>query len=179
MFMPMSATAKPFDTDAPEGALRPIIRYNPDNAQETEMVEATWGTNPRFNGGLSYRFVRAEGNSFPNRRCLMPASEFQLKVGDRRYRVKRDDGNFFYLAGIWEDAIAEWPLAFRIITVAANPEVAPFQDRHGAMIERRQVRAWLDATIPEADLLVTPPVYSFCVEEIGARRKPSQVEMRL
>ena len=163
----MSTTAKPFDSDAPEGALRPIIRYNPENAREKEMVEATWGTDPRFSDGVSYRFVQAEGKAFPTRRCLIPASEFLMKVGDKRYRVTREDGNFFYLAGLWEPAMGEWPLAFRIITVPANPEVARYQQRHGAIIERRQVIDWLDMGVCETELLVTPPANIFLVEEIG------------
>ena len=174
MFTRMSASAKPFDSDAPKGALRPIIRYNPDNAREKEMIEAAWGTDPRFSDGISYRFVQAEGKSFPSRRCLILASEFQMKVGDKRYRVNREDGNFFYLAGIWEPAIGGWPLAFRIITVPANSEVARYQQRQGAIIQRRQVMDWLDATVPEADLLITPPAHSFIVEGIGLARKGLQ-----
>jgi putative SOS response-associated peptidase YedK len=54
--------------------------------------------------------------------------------------------------------------------VAANPKVARYQDRHGAMIARAQVMAWLGATVAEADLLVTPPARSFIVEEIEAPR---------
>ena len=84
--------------------------------------------------------------------------------------VTLDGGNFFYLAGIWEPAMGGWPLCYRIITVAANPEVARYQDRHGAIIQRREVMQWLDATVPEIDLLVTPPARTFVVEEIGARR---------
>lgn len=174
MFMAMSTTAKPFNPDAPEGALRPIIRYNPENAREKEMIEAAWGTDPRFSDGISYRFVQAEGKAFPTRRCLIPASEFQMKVGDKRYRVTREDGNFFYLAGTWEPAVGEWPIAFRIITVAANPEVARYQQRHGAVIQRRQVLDWLDMTVPETDLLVTPPAHSFLVEEIGSGRRATK-----
>ena len=54
----------------------------------------------------------------------------------------------------------------KIITVPANPEVSLYQERHGAIIQRRQVKHWLDATVPEADLLVTPPARLFRVEEI-------------
>ncbi|MFX4925838.1 hypothetical protein ABTC31_19830, partial [Acinetobacter baumannii] len=68
--------------------------------QEVEMVEARWGSNPRFSDGTSYRFVRSEGKTFPNHRCLVPASEFHMTVGDKQYRVKLDDGNFFYLAAV-------------------------------------------------------------------------------
>jgi putative SOS response-associated peptidase YedK len=166
MFYAMSATATPFDTDSPDGSVRPIIRYKPDEPGKKEIVNARWGSNPRFSAGVEYRFVRSEGKTFPAYRCLMPASEFHMTVGKRRYRVTLEDGNFFYLAGIWEPAMAGWPLAFRIITVAANPEVAQYQDRHGAIILRRQVMNWLDATVPETDLLVTPPAHLFLVEEI-------------
>ena len=91
-----------------------------------------------------------------------------MRAGERRFRVRLDDGNFFYLAGVWEPPLGDWPLSFRIITVAANPEVSRYQDRHGAIILRRQVMNWLDATVPEETLLVTPAARTFVVEEIGA-----------
>jgi len=165
----MDSRPTPFDSDAPFGSRRAIVRKNPDNAQEIEMVEATWGTDPRFNAGTSFRFVRAEGQAFPGHRCLIPASEFRMTRGDKQYRVTLDGGNFFYLAGIWEPEMAEWPLCYRIITVAANPEVAHYQDWHGAIIYRRHVMAWLDGTVPNEDLLVTPPARTFIVEEIGTK----------
>jgi len=163
----------PFDSDAPLGSQRAIIRRNPDDMQEIEMVEARWGSNPRFADGESYRFVRSEGKTFPSHRCLVPASEFHMTVGDRRYRVTLDGGNFFYLAAVWEPAMGDWPLSYRVITVAANPEVSRYQDRHGAIIQRRERMQWLDRTVPEIDLLETPPARTFIVEEItaGPRQK--------
>jgi len=158
----------PFDSDAPLGSRRAIIRRNPDDASEIEMVEATWGSNPRFSDGVAYRFVRSEGQTFPSHRCLIPASEFHMTVGDKRYRVTLDGGNHFYLAGVWEPAMGEWPLCYRVVTVAANSEVARYQDRHGEIIHRRQVMQWLDRTVPEIDLLETPPARTFIVEEIAA-----------
>lgn len=65
--------------------------------------------------------------------------------------------------------MADWPLCYRVVTVAANPEVAIHQARHGAIIHRRQVMQWLDSRVPEDALLVTPPARTFLVEEIGAR----------
>lgn len=170
MFCAMNATATPFDSEAPEGSLRPIIRYKPDELGKKEIVNARWGCNPRFSDGIEYRFVRSEGKTFPSHRCLIPASEFQMKVGNKRYRVTREDSNFFYLAGIWEPPMSGWPLAFRIITVAANAEVEQYQERHGAIIARSQVMKWLDRTVPEIDLLVTPLARTFIVEEIGGKR---------
>jgi len=162
------STATPFDSDAPQGSLRPIIRYKPDGSGKKEVVNARWGSNPRFSDGVQFRFVRSEGQTFPAQRCLIPASEFQMKVGSKQYRATLDDGNFFYLAGIWEPAMSDWPLAFRIITIDANAEVSRYQDRHGAIILRRQVMDWLDAAVPEDELLVTPPAHMFRIEEIAS-----------
>lgn len=170
MFHNMEAAATPFEADIPEDNLRPIVRYKPDEPGRPQLIKARWGSNPRFSDGVEFRFVRSEGKTFPSHRCLVPASEFQMKVGDKRYRVKLDDGNFFYLAGIWEPAIGDWPLSFRIITVDANAEVSRYQERHGAIILRRQVKDWLDRTVPESDLLVTPPARMFQIEEVGAQK---------
>lgn len=178
MFHNMTVSATPFDFDASGDGLRPIIRYKSDEPGKPEMINARWGSNPRFTDGVEFRFVRSEGKTFPSHRCLIPASEFQLRAGDKRYRVTLDDGNFFYLAGVWEPALGDWPLSFRIITVAANPEVSFHQERHGALILRRQVKDWLDAKIPESDLLVTPPARTFSIEEIGGTR-PLQTALAL
>lgn len=168
MFTFMRSTPIPFDSDAPLGTHRAIIRRNPDDLQETEMVEAVWGSNPRFSDGASLRFVRSEGRTFGSHRCLIAASEFQMTVGNKRYRVSLDSGNFFYLAGIWEPAMGEWPLCYRIVTVAANPDVAFYQERHGAIIQRAQVMQWLDFEATEGHLLRAPPARTFRVEAIGA-----------
>lgn len=164
----MDSKPTAFNADAPLGDRRAIIRRNPDDVQEIEMVEAVWGSNPRFSDGDSYRFVRSEGQTFPSQRCLIAASEFHMSAGNKRHRVTLDEGNFFYLAAIWEPPMADWPLCYRVLTVVANPDVAPYQQRHGAIIPRRQSMQWLDRTVPEVDLLVTPPARLFRVEEIGA-----------
>ena len=78
--------------------------------------------------------------------------------------------------------MAEWPLAFRIITVAANAEVARYQDRDGAIFERQQALGWLTGTVPEDELLFTPYAHMFTVEEIGngsRRRRPRQAQLGL
>ncbi|WP_461159932.1 SOS response-associated peptidase family protein [Sphingobium sp. TomMM35A] len=139
------------------------------------MIEAVWGSNPRFCDGVRYEFIRCEGRTFPTNRCLVPASEFHIRNGDKKFRVHLEDGNFFYLAAIWGTAVGEWPVSYRIITVDANPEVMRYQERHGAIIQRRQVMQWLDPKVPEADLLVTPPAHLFSVEEIST--KPLQTSL--
>ena len=73
MFQTMDSKATPFDSEA-LGSRRAIIRRNPDDCQEIEMIEAAWGSNPRFNDGVRYEFIRSEGRDFPHNRCLVPAS---------------------------------------------------------------------------------------------------------
>ncbi|MEC3950161.1 SOS response-associated peptidase family protein [Sphingobium sp. HWE2-09] len=161
----MDSKAIPFDMDA-VASRRAIIRRNPDDPQEIEMIEAAWGSNPHFSDGVSYEFIRAEGKRFPTNRCLVAASEFHIRNGDKKFRAFREDGNFFYLAAIWEPAMGDWPVSYRIITVDANPEIIRYQARHGAVIERRDVQKWLSHAVPEDELIVTPPFGTFLVEEI-------------
>ena len=125
----------------------------------------------------SYQFVRSDGKSFPSHRCLVPASEFHIRNAEGKFRVTMDGGNFFYLAAIWEPAMGEWPICYRIITVDANQDLMRYQERHGAILQRRQVMQWLDSTAAEAELLVTPPANIFCIKEILA--KPVQTSLAL
>lgn len=68
-----------------------------------------------------------------------------------------------------------WPVSYRIITVDANPEVMRYQERHGAIIQRRQVMQWLDHRVPEAELLATPTAHLFSIEEMLT--KPVQTSL--
>lgn len=159
----------PFESEAPLGSRRPIIRRNPANVQEVEMVEAGWGLQPFDGPGKPFRFIRSEGKTFPTHRCLVPASEFEIKNGDRRFRVSLEDGNFFYLAGVWRPANPDWPLSFAVVTIEANPDVFFYQERQGAVLLRRQNMAWLDLTVPQEELLQALPARSFAIQEIAPR----------
>jgi putative SOS response-associated peptidase YedK len=158
----------PFDPESAEGR-RALIRRNPEDESEIEMVDAVWGSDPRFADGVGYRFVRSEGRAFPTRRCLIPASEFRMGTGDHRYRVTLDSGNFFYLAATWDPPLAAWPLSYRILTIPAGADVVPYQSRHGVIVQRRDVMGWLDASIPNEILFKEPPRHSFFVEPLGAQ----------
>lgn len=161
----------PFESDATIGSLRPIIRRNPFDSQEIEMVEAAWGLRALDPGGKPFKFIRAEGRTFPANRCLVPASEFHVNNNGKRFRVSLDDGNFFYLAGIWEAPRGDWPLAHAVITIPANPDVLIYQERQGAVLLRRQNMAWLDLTESEEDLLQPLPARSFIVEPLSRDRR--------
>jgi putative SOS response-associated peptidase YedK len=161
--------ASPFESEAPLGSRRAIIRRNPENAQEIEMVEAAWGLPPWDGRGKPFKFIRSEERRFEAMRCLIPASEFHIKNGDRRFRVTLEDGNFFYLAGVWRPAEMDLPLSYAVVTIEANPDVFFYQERQGAVLLRRQNMAWLDLTVPPDELLRALPARSFTVEEIAPR----------
>ncbi|MDB5576644.1 MAG: hypothetical protein JWR80_1820 [Bradyrhizobium sp.] len=171
--------ASPFESEAALGSPRPIIRRNPDNAQEVEMIGAGWGLQPWDGQGTApFKFMRSEGKTFPTHRCLVPASEFQIKNGDRRFRVTLEDGNFFYLAGVWRPASRDWPLSFAVVTIEANPDVFFYQERQGAVLLRRQNMDWLDAKVSDAELLRALPPRSFLIDEIAPREaQPRQTEL--
>lgn len=170
--------ASPFESEAPLGSRRAIIRRNPANVQEVEMIEAAWGMQLGEDGSKPFKFLRSEGKTFPTHRCLIPASEFQIRNGDRKFRVTLEDGNFFYLAGIWQPPIGPRPVSFSVITIEANPEVFFYQERQGAVLLRRQNMAWLDLTVPQEEILKALPARSFAIEEIAPRTPvPVQAEM--
>ena len=87
--------ASPFESDAPLGSRRAIIRRNPENVQEAEMVEAAWGLQPWDGQGKPFKFIRSEERRFEAMRCLIPSSKFHIKNGDRRVRVPLEDGKYF------------------------------------------------------------------------------------
>ncbi len=165
----MTIAPTPFDPDAPGGGVTALVRRDPDNMGEVEMVKAAWGSDPRFSDGINFRFVRSEGRAFPKRRCLIPASEFRMGTGDHRYRVTLDSGNFFYLAAVWDPPLADWPLSYRILTIPAGADVIPYQSRHGVIVERRNVMHWLDGTLPNEVLFEEPPRHTLFVEPLRAQ----------
>jgi putative SOS response-associated peptidase YedK len=168
----------PFESEAPLGSLRPIIRYKPDDTGKVEMISAAWGMQLGEDGSKPFRFLRAEGKQFRTHRCLVPASEFHVKNGDRRFRVTLEDGNFFYLAGVWQPPVGEGRTSFAIITIEANPDIFFYQERQGAVLLRRQNMAWLDLSEPQEAFLQPLPPRSFAIEEIAPRRSlPHQAEL--
>jgi putative SOS response-associated peptidase YedK len=54
-----------------------------------------------------------------------------------------------------------------------------YQERHGAIIQRRDVMRWLDGTLSESDLLVTPPPRIFDVREVGTNGAVKAVQNAL
>jgi putative SOS response-associated peptidase YedK len=133
------------------------------------MVEAAWGLGPGPTAERPFTLVRAEGRTFPSHRCLIPASEFRLRSHGRAYSFSLADGDWFYFAGIWRPAKPDWPEAYAVLTVDANPDVAPYHDRQMAVLRREQRLDWLDSLVAEDALLRPLPRGSFRVRELKLR----------
>jgi putative SOS response-associated peptidase YedK len=135
-----------------------------------EMVNLIWGLAPGEAGGRPFTTLRAEGRRFGSRRCLIPASEFFVGKGRgeerRRWRFSLVSGDFFYFAGIWRPAEHGRAPSYAILTIAANPDVAPFHDRQMAAIRRPDRIAWLDHEMAERSLLAPLPAGTFHVEQV-------------
>ena len=139
-----------FDPDTSVGQRRVVIRRNNG---DIEMVELPWGLEPKATGGRAFTVIRSEGRSFPSHRCLVPASEFRHRSRGSQYKFSLVDGDWFYFAGIWRPATRQWPEAYAILTIAANADVEPFQDRQRVVLRREQRMAWLDGSCAEGSLL--------------------------
>lgn len=146
-----------------------VIRYGHDG--EIEMVNLVWGFAPPEPRARPFTYVRSEGRSFGGCRCLIPASEFSVSNGQgkqrRKWRVSLAvTEGLFYLAGIWRPAEGDWPPSYALITIAAGPDIAPYQDRQVAAIRREDRMNWLDHMEPEAKLLAPLPKGSFWLEQV-------------
>ena len=164
--------ARASHSDVSRGQRRVVVRRDGGGI---EMVELPWGLHPREAGGRPFTLVRAEGRSFPSHRCLVPASEVHHKGRGGPYAYALADGDWFYLAGIWQPAAKGWPEAFAILTIEANADLAPFHDRQMFVVRRDQRMAWLDLTCTEAELLRPIPAGSFRVSP--ASGAPMQAEL--
>ncbi|TCR96323.1 putative SOS response-associated peptidase YedK [Rhizobium sp. BK418] len=156
MFLDMNATV--FQSDAPLDKRRIVVRRN---GSDVEMVELPWGLRARDGRARAVSVVRSEGRRFPTHRCLVPASEFRHK----NFSFSLADGDWFYFAGIWRPAAEDWPEGFAILTIEANPDLAPYQDRQMAVLRRDQRMAWLDGRVPEDEILRPLPEGTFRVKD--------------
>jgi len=138
---------------------------------QPEQVELRWGLRPVAPGGRPVSLLRAEGRE-ERKRCLIIANEFYLRPGtapgNKRRRVELiTKAPFFCFAGVWRSELPDWPAAFAGLTVEAYPDIAPFQDRHMAVVHEDDWADWLQGTRAVASILRPFPKGSFKVSRSG------------
>ncbi|MEF8830853.1 MAG: SOS response-associated peptidase [Halobacteriales archaeon] len=181
LFAPPGRLEERFDAESPSG-LQP--RYNIAPREDLAVIRNEdpgrirldeWGLVPRWaDDPDATRFINARAESIEDkpsfagpaekRRCLVLADGFyeweDRRMDTRPYRVEREDGGPFAMAGLWErrtDDDGE-RITVTIITTEPNEVVASLHDRMAAVLGPDEEQDWLDADDPDrrARLLSTP-----------------------
>lgn len=155
-------------TDGPGKTARVMIWED----GQAEQVELRWGLRPFTSDGRSFTLLRAEDRKVVNR-CLIIANDFFLRPGsapgNKRRRVELiTKAPFFCFAGTWLAAQNDWPAAFAVLTVEAYPDIAPFQDRHMAIVPEDDWMDWLQGERSAESILRPFPIGSFRVSGSAA-----------
>ena len=159
--------------DGPGKTARVMIWEN----GQPQQVEMRWGLRPIEPGGRPISLLRAEGRIITNR-CLIVANEFYLRPGsapsNKRRRVELiTQTPFFCLAGTWRPETSDWPAAFAGITIEAYPDIAPFQDRHMAVVREDDWMDWLQGSRAAESILRRFPIGSFRISGPPIRTAPT------
>lgn len=149
-------------------------RYNIAPGQDTLVVARDrrgrrmgllrWGFPSRTGRpGSGFVNARAEGvgtrpsfrQAFVHRRCLVPADGFyewrKGASGNEPFLFRATAGGVMGLAGIWERREIQGSapdVGFAILTVPANPDVAPVHARMPVVVRADDFSTWLDAEAP-------------------------------
>lgn len=143
----------------------PVVR---ETAQGRALAFLRWGLIPSWakeaSIGMKLINARAESladkpafrNAYRHRHCLVPADAFYewKPVGGRKqpYCIRLREAAPFGMAGLWErwkDPNGEWVESCTIVTVDANPLVAPLHDRMPLIVAPEAYDAWLAAESAE------------------------------
>lgn len=152
-----------FDTELFPKRKAPVIRKE---AGERILDVMTWGFPPPPNSrapvtnvrNLSSPFWRSALNN-PERRCLVPVTEFCEWEGEAGSKVKRwfsmTSGDVFAFAGIWRPVNDD--KAFAFLTCEPNPLVAPIHPKAMPVIlQPGDYDRWLDGDVNEVCSLASP-----------------------
>jgi len=151
----------------------PVIRAGAGGAREVALLR--WGLVPSWAKELSIgsKLINARCETlgekpafraaFRARRCIVPASGFFEWTGEQRYRVPHaitvPGHEIVPFAGLWE----AWKApdgrtleTYTIVTTEANGFVSGMHDRMPAILEERDIDAWLGGSVEEAQAALKP-----------------------
>ena len=144
----------------------PILRGSSDGGFELVVRRWSW---PGPNGKPVYNF-RSEGREFSSGRCLIVADGFYEFTTPTDPRQKRKDRWLFTSANAGMLGIAgltrtvpDIGEAYTMLTTEPGEDVAPYHSRQIAVVSQDAWRAWLDGSVPAADLLKPLPAGSLVV----------------
>jgi putative SOS response-associated peptidase YedK len=135
-----------------------------ESAQGRALTWLQWGLIPSWakDATIGMKLVNARGetlaekpafrSAYRQRRCLLPADAFYewKPVAGRKqpYAIRLRDGGPFGMAGLWERWTSPEGKTIEsctIVTVDANPLIAPLHDRMPLIVDPAHYGAWLAA----------------------------------
>ena len=138
----------------------PILRATAaEHGGAAELVVGRWSW-PGPGGKPVYNF-RSEGRSFgASGRCLILADGFYEFTAAADPKAKRKDrwlfadpdGRMLGIAGLVR-TVPDIGEAFTMLTTEPGPDVAPYHNRQVAVLPQERWQAWLDPSVPAAELL--------------------------
>jgi putative SOS response-associated peptidase YedK len=138
------------------------------------QLELPWGLRPVEPYGKPVSLLRWEGRAI-TRPGLLVVDSFALRIdGKDKYRVRIPGHNQFCIACVWQPAGRDWPAAYAALTTEAYPDIAPYKDRHMAVVREDDWIAWLRQERSIDELLRPFPAGSFKVT--GPRLRIPQVQ---
>jgi putative SOS response-associated peptidase YedK len=148
--------------------LGPVMRAAGNGIELAQMRFGFPPSNPR--GGPVFNF-RSERRRFDkSNRCLVPASAFFEFTGKKypkaKHRFALARAPFMAIAGLWREGRGNQPPSFAMLTTAPGPDVEPYHNRQVAVLQPKDWRAWIDLTMPEAELLKPLPASALAVETV-------------
>ena len=132
---------------------------------EERQLEALWGLPSRDPDIARIPLLRSETATIDNP-CLVLANEFGLlRRGKTLYAASLiTDIPFFCIAGVWRRGGRDWPDSFAALTIPAYPDLAPYKDRHVAVVDPDDWFDWLRRARDPLDILRRPfPPGSFSI----------------
>jgi putative SOS response-associated peptidase YedK len=151
---------------------QPVLAVRQTTVGTRELLPLRWGLVPSWSEGPDSRYsmfnARAETvdskpayrNAFRHRRCLIPAEGFYewrtLGKDKTPYLIRRQDGEPFGMAGLWEAWQGEDGaplLSCTIIVTQANRLIAQLHDRMPVIIAPADYDAWLDPGTTDIECL--------------------------
>jgi len=149
----------------------PIVRTAEGRPGVGELVNRRWSW-PAPGGKPVYNF-RSEEREFTSGRCLILADGFYEFTKPEDPKQKRQNKwlftleghRWFCIAGIWRTHkdVGE---AFTMLTMEPGEDVAPYHSRQIVVLPRERWAAWLDPTVPAAQVLTHLPAGSLPVTQV-------------
>jgi putative SOS response-associated peptidase YedK len=142
----------------------PVIRKLGDGSRVLDVM--AWGFPPPPKSRASVTNVRNLSSPFwrsalnrPDRRCLVPVTEFcewEGEPGSKRERwFSLPASETFAFAGVWRPVVGD--RAFAFLTCEANPLVAPIHAKAMPVIlHPEDYDRWLDGAVEDACALAQP-----------------------